>query len=552
MEIIEFDRWKPSVDDPRKVEYVGQRAAQEVYEELKHRLDGMGYLPDEYFLLRDEWKNGREIPRDADLFCTVDYGASEGVYVDVYLKWYDEKQKKSMTERFITSKTLGENGNDLDRMFLTASAITKAVHGDRATHARYMQVGGFVGSPSKPSEAGSMGKGGAREQTQFSPQAETEWSGLCDDADTGGRVVHLSQQEEKVIIDALVEQRERQEEAMGQTEQLLRRMTGSVTAYMNIVGQRPLRLSDYDKAVLAVRDGELSAFRELYPRVRDQADKLLIETAGRPGLVGRQMTLLLVADTERFPEPAYRTACQKAIAINDPVKVAFLLEQARVQVSDLSPSFHGEMAVYAFLEHCHISKEIIKQCTNEQIAAAPPHLLELFASPGNADYRMLSMLVEKGISGGNSAERTLHMLTYEGRNSWIAEDLLEKRMWVDVNDYRALHACVENGAVDVAKLLLDGGMDLGQYKEWAKRQSHGLHCNDTLASLEEHWTELQTQAQESAGSEQGQAQGSGAPIEAQRSGFDGERSRSEMSEPCPQDGTNDMELAATMGGMTLG
>ena len=196
MEIIEFDRWKPSVDDPRKVEYAGQRTAQEVYEELKHRLDGQGYLPDEYFLLRDEWKNGREIPRDADLFCTVDYGASEGVYVDVYLKWYDEKQKKSVTESFIVGKTLGENGNDLDRMFLTASAITKAVHGDHATHARYMRVDGFSGPPSKPSEAGSMGKGGARERTQFSPRAETEWSGLCDDA---GRVVHLSQDRKSVV-----------------------------------------------------------------------------------------------------------------------------------------------------------------------------------------------------------------------------------------------------------------------------------------------------------------------------------------------------------------
>ena len=46
---------------------------------------------------------------------------------------------------------------------------------------------------------------------------------------------------------------------------------------------------------------------------------------------------------------------------------------------------------------------------------------------------------------------------------------------------------------DAAKLLLDGGTDLEQYKEWAKRQSHGLRCDDTLASLEEHWAELQAQ-----------------------------------------------------------
>ena len=451
MEIIEFDRWRPSVDNPRQLEYVGQRTAEEVFSELKHRLEGQGHLPDEYFLLSDRWENGREIPRDADLFCTVDYGASEGVYVDVYLKWCDEKQQKSVTERFITGKTLGQNGNDLDRMFLTASAITKAVHGDHATHARYMKIGGV-------------------------------------EEDTGGRVIHLSQQEEKVIIQALAEQRERQETAMSQTEQLLRRMTGSITAYMDTVGQRPLRISDYDKAVLAIRDGELPAFLELYPKVLDAyAGDLLIEAAGRPGAVGRQMTRALLDDVERFPESAYSAACKKAIDINDPQKVKFLLANAADRVA----SFHGEMAGCAYMDHRHIAKEIIRQCTNEQIAAAPPYLLELFAQ--DADFHTLSALVEKGISGGDSAARTLHMLTYEGRNSWIAEELLEKRMWVDPNDYGALYACMENGAVDVAKLLLDGGTDLEQYKEWAKRQSHGLRCDGTLASLEEHWAELQAQ-----------------------------------------------------------
>ena len=36
-------------------------------------------------------------------------------------------------------------------------------------------------------------------------------------------------------------------------------MTGSITAYINEVGMKPLRMSDYDKAVLAVRDGEIRA-----------------------------------------------------------------------------------------------------------------------------------------------------------------------------------------------------------------------------------------------------------------------------------------------------
>ena len=148
------------------------RSAQEVFEELKHRLESQGYLPDEYFLMDREWENGRKIPEDADFFCTTDYGGSEGVYLDVYLKWYENG--KPITKSFITGKTLGESGNDLDRMFLISSAITKAFHGDHATHARYMKIGGV-------------------------------------EEDTGGVVVHLSAEEQRTIISALVEQRERQE-----------------------------------------------------------------------------------------------------------------------------------------------------------------------------------------------------------------------------------------------------------------------------------------------------------------------------------------------------
>ena len=36
-------------------------------------------------------------------------------------------------------------------------------------------------TPRKPSETGFAGRGGARERAEFSPQAETEQSGLCDD-----------------------------------------------------------------------------------------------------------------------------------------------------------------------------------------------------------------------------------------------------------------------------------------------------------------------------------------------------------------------------------
>ena len=65
-------------------------------------------------------------------------------------------------------------------------------------------------------------------------------------------------------------------------------------------------------------------------------------------------------------------------------------------------------------------------------------------------------------------------------------------MWVDPNNYGALQACVENGAVDVAKLLLDGGMDFEQYRQ----RFPGRGSPDTIQALEEHWQTIQGQGQE--------------------------------------------------------
>ena len=436
------------------------RSAQEVFEELKHRLESQGYLPDEYFLLDREWENGRKIPENADIFCATDYGGSEGVYLDVYLKWYGDG--KSVTRSFITGKTLGESGNDLDRMFLISSAITKAFHGDHTTHARSMQIGGV-------------------------------------EDDASGAVVHLSAEEQRTIIGALVEQRERQENAMTQTEQILRRMTGSITAYINEVGMKPLRMSDYDKAVLAVRDGELAAFSEYSVKVPEQADALLVEAAGRPGLVGRNMTAMLLNGRENVDYDAYCVACRKAIDIHDLEKTLFLLHWAEHCVAQVEPSLFGEMAGDAHLDHRSIAKEIIHQSTPEQIAAAPSRLLELFAADN--DYRTLLELVEKGISGGPSAARTLHMLTYQERNNWMAEELLEKRMWVDLNDYNALHACVQNDAVDTAKLLLDHGMDFEQYRQWAEHRGGGHE--ETVQNLADYWQELNAEPEQSEAQEMG-------------------------------------------------
>ena len=97
MKPIELERWEPAPDDPRRKVYAGQRTAQEVFEELRYRLEGMGYLPDEYLFMDREWANGREIPRGAEIFCITDYGGSEGIYLDCSLMGkFDDSGRHSL------------------------------------------------------------------------------------------------------------------------------------------------------------------------------------------------------------------------------------------------------------------------------------------------------------------------------------------------------------------------------------------------------------------------------------------------------------------------
>ena len=134
MEPIELEHWEHDPSDPRYLRYVSQPIAEDVFQELKQWPEHTGMLPDEYFVMDMEWEDGREIPKGADVFATTDYGESEGVYVDLYLKWYEDG--KPVVKSFATGKTLGETGFDMDRMFLTASAITKAFHGEGAHNVR--------------------------------------------------------------------------------------------------------------------------------------------------------------------------------------------------------------------------------------------------------------------------------------------------------------------------------------------------------------------------------------------------------------------------------
>ena len=448
MEIVELERWKPSADDPHKLEYAGQRTGREVFAELKQRLESLGLLPDEYFLIGSNWEHGEEIPEDADMFVTTDYGGSEGIYLDINIKWYEDNEP--VIKSFATGKTLGETGADLDRMFLISSAITKAFHGDRGQYERYRLL--------------------------YPKQDATDM------------VISLSPAEYKLFVEALVEHREKMLHQVDGTEQLLRRMVGNITEYMDVVGERPLHISDYDRVSLAIRDGNLNAFKELYPRVLNRANDLIIEAAGRCGDVGRKMMQNLLDNVEQFGNDAYLAAGKAAVETGDVERVRYLMEQAERHVEQLDRSFYGQIIDHALDgDNTHMARKLVSEATPEQIGTAPTSLLYRASMKGN--FRLMMDLIRKGARPGEYAYYILQPLTYENRNSWEAEEYLKAGMQVEPGDYNALFTCIRNGALTCAKLILDQGMDFEEYRSWANQ--HGACDNylDAMKQLEVHWIE---------------------------------------------------------------
>jgi len=432
------------------------RTAEEVFKELKYRLDAIGSLPDEYILMDKEWGNGKMIPEGADIFCTTDYGGSEGIYLDCYLKWYENG--KPVTKSFFTGKTLGDSGSDMDRMFLISSAITKAFHGDGGQYDRYMRLG------------------------------ETD--------SAGGMTLHLDADEQRVFIEALAAQRERLLENTVQTEQLLRRMTGSITAYMDLVGQYPLRVSDFDRAILAIHDGNLDAFKEVIPRVIDRADDLLVAAAGRPGAVGDKMCVLVHAGAHGFSGEAYLAACKAAIKLGDTNRVQFLLEQAPRSAPTLDESFHGEVLELAYQKKPHMGKALIELSTPEQIAAAPPSLL--YRTAREEDFPTSLELVRKGIQTEKYADQILRTLLSSQRREWMASSLLDSGMKVGADNYPALYTCIHFDALDCGKKILDQGMDFEQYRQWAVEHGKDQGVEEAMDSLREHWESKQAKQEQRA------------------------------------------------------
>ena len=447
MKQIEFERWEPDAENPCKLKYAGQRTAEDVFHELEARLDSIGYLPDEYLLLDNRWQNGREMPRDAGFFCRTDYGGSEGIYLDVFLEWYEDSQRR--TEHFMTGKTLGESDADMDRMSLISSAITKAIRGDNSVHARYM----VAGRQPEPAETMSL---------------------------------NLSPDEQRLVAQALAEQRIRLGSQAEGEEKLLRRMTGGITQYIDQMGRLPLQINDYDQITLTVRDGNLDAFKSLLTQVLEYSDDLLTQTAGRSGEVGSKMMILLMAACDHFGSESYLLASKLAVKTGDVERLRFLMDQAETYILEMEPGFVGRMIRDAYSLNPYIGREMMDYATNEQIAAAPAELM--LAAVYNRDSRAAFTLARKGIDITGRASEVIRQYAQRG-DTWELEQLIRDGMKIQPTNLSALKACIQADLLGAAKLLLEKGTDYEKFLSWTKTIGYDLPAA-AAAELSEHWEQL--------------------------------------------------------------
>ena len=158
-------------------------------------------------------------------------------------------------------------------------------------------------------------------------------------------------------------------------------------------------------------------------------------------------------------------------------------------------------------------------------------------------------------------EEARGLMHYYDREDGVNRKVLSCRFTAEARDGRlwGVAECLVSGSLTEGELTTLKEMAAGQASDgfgegFEQRPidaggrelfAHLWQCENWEIQTEQEWFG-QTQAQES--------HDNGAPAEAQRSGFGGERSSGEMSEHCPQGEARDMKhgTTMTMGGMSRG
>lgn len=125
IQTFELDRWSEP-DEKRRVRHIGMADAKKTFDKLQTHLEAKGLLPDDYFLYSDELSG--ELPEFDIALCIPNFGASEGIYLDISLACRD-RDGVGYFQPFATGKTLGETADDYFRMFRIAAECSLMLNG---------------------------------------------------------------------------------------------------------------------------------------------------------------------------------------------------------------------------------------------------------------------------------------------------------------------------------------------------------------------------------------------------------------------------------------
>lgn len=110
-------------DENHRVKKLGMATAQSVFNQLNTHLESKGMLPDEYFIFNENLNEF--IPENViDFICHTNFGSSEGIYIDIFLRTDKGKQIS-----FATGKTLAEDADNFIVMSRIAAECSLMLNG---------------------------------------------------------------------------------------------------------------------------------------------------------------------------------------------------------------------------------------------------------------------------------------------------------------------------------------------------------------------------------------------------------------------------------------
>jgi hypothetical protein len=266
-----------------------------------------------------------------------------------------------------------------------------------------------------------------------------------------------------------------------------------------------MRIREYDKAILAIQDGEYDALLRAHQNVPDKTLDLLPLAAARPGPVGRDMTIAMLLEARDVPQDIYLAVCKNAIATGDTGRVLTLAREAGNRVKDLDMSLYGEIIGESLTGNKkNIANALLEQCEPEQLRASDPSLLTLALRRN--DYSMAYKLAESGLDANPRASEIIRALTPDGNSHSFSKHLVERVLQVDNSNYNAMFACIDTENYKVAELLIDRGMDFDAFTKWATDREL-INNVEAFDRVKEYWQAHKQVLDQSLEQEPGPEQG---------------------------------------------